>query len=155
FSPSTLTTAILPASADEARGIIGTLPGRSVLHLGADMRKAYLQSLPTPAVPAIHLATHAAIDPEVPDRSRILFAAGYLSQEEVYDLPLSGVSLVTLSACDTARGKFVRGENVQAFSQAFLAAGASSVVTTLWRVSDRPASDFMQQFYYGLAHGET
>ena len=82
-----------------------------------------------------------------------MFANDYLLQEEIYDLSLTGVDLVTLSACDTARGRFVRGEGVQAFGQAFLAAGAASVITTLWRVADGPTADFMKQFYYALSHG--
>ena len=51
--------------------------------------------------------------------------------------------------------RLVRGEGVQAFSQAFLAAGADSVVTTLWRVADGPTADFMKSFYYALARGES
>jgi CHAT domain-containing protein len=143
----------LPESASEARGIAEVLAGRTESHLGADMRKSYLTALAPRGVPLIHLATHAAIDAENPDRSRILFSNDYLLQEEVYDLNLAGVDLVTLSACDTARGRFVRGEGVQAFGQAFLAAGAASVVTTLWRVADGPTADFMKQFYYALSHG--
>jgi CHAT domain-containing protein len=64
------------------------------------------------------------------------------------------VDLVTLSACDTEAGKMVRGE-VQSFSRAFLAAGARSTVTTLWRVADSPTADFMGLFYRNLARGES
>jgi hypothetical protein len=49
----------------------------------------------------------------------------------------------------------VRGEGVQSFSRAFLAAGARSTVTTLWRVADAPTADFMRLFYSRLAQGET
>jgi hypothetical protein len=48
----------------------------------------------------------------------------------------------------------VRGEGVQSFSRSFLAAGARSTVTTLWRVEDRATADFMQEFYRHLANGE-
>ena len=145
----------LPGSADEARAIARIVDGRAAIHLGADMRKRYLSAIAPDGVPLLHLTTHATIDATNPDRSRILFANEYLLQQEVYDLKLAGVELVTLSACDTARGAVVRGEGVQAFSQAFLAAGAASVVTTLWRVADGPTADFMKQFYYGLARGES
>ena len=142
----------LPGSADEARAIVQIMPGRSHLYLGADMRKQHLLE----GAPVLHLATHARIDAENPDRSRIVLAHDDLLQEEVYDLDLRGTDLVTLSACETAQGKYVRGErSVQAFSQAFLAAGARSVVTSLWRVADGPTSEFMKQFYYALAQGET
>src|SRR5262249_46827909 len=95
------------------------------------------------------------VDTENPDRSRILFASDYLFQREVYDLDLKGVDLVTVSACDTARGRTIRREGVPAFSRAFLAAGAASTVTSLWRVADESTAAFMKQFYYFLARGQS
>ena len=143
----------LPASRDEIRSIQQLLPGRSQAHLGSDAQKHYLGGLE--GVPVLHLSTHAMVDPENPDRSRILLASDFLFQSEVYDLDLKGVDLVTVSACDTARGKVLRGEGVQAFSRAFLAAGAASTVTSLWRVVDQPSAAFMKQFYYFLAKRQT
>jgi hypothetical protein len=49
----------------------------------------------------------------------------------------------------------LRGEGVQSFSRAFLAAGARSTVTTLWRVPDAPTASFMKTFYHHLQRGET
>jgi hypothetical protein len=62
--------------------------------------------------------------------------------------------VTSLSACDTERGKVIRGEGLQAFSRALLSAGARATVTTLWRVADRPTSEFMKQFYFELGRGE-
>ena len=56
--------------------------------------------------------------------------ADYLFLREIYDLDLAGVQLVTLSACDTERGKVIRGEGVEGFSRALLAAGSASAITT-------------------------
>lgn len=142
----------LPYSGKEVRDIAALLPGRAELHLAADAGKSVLAQ--ARGVPVLHLATHAFVDAENPDRSRILLANGYLYQEEVYDLDLSGVDLVTLSACDTGKGSLVRGETVEAFSQAFLAAGAATTLTTLWRVDDALTAEFMRQFYTALAQGE-
>ncbi len=110
----------------------------------------------------LHFSTHATVDATDPNRSRMLFTpergspgSEYLFWPEVAALPLSGIDLVTLSACDTEGGKMVRGEGVQSFSRAFLAAGARSTVTTLWRVADAPTADFMRRFYLRLAQGET
>jgi CHAT domain-containing protein len=112
------------------------------------------------AVPFIHFATHAVADTRDPERSRILLAppdAGaqpdYLFLREIYDLDLRDVALVTLSACETERGKIVRGEGVEGFSRALLAAGASAAVTTMWDVADRPGAELMTQFYYALGRG--
>jgi hypothetical protein len=64
------------------------------------------------------------------------------------------VDLATISACDTERGKIIRGEGVQAFSRALLSAGAKTSLTTLWRVDDKVTAEFMQQFYYFLLVGK-
>jgi len=147
----------LPDSAGEIRSIAHLLPGKSEIHLGSDAQKRYLLGGRLSGVPLLHLSTHALVDCENPDRSRILLASDsggavdYIFQEEVYDLDLSGVDLVAVSACDTARGKVVRGEGMQAFNQAFLAAGAATTITSLWRVADQPTASFMQQFYYALS----
>src|SRR6185503_6977674 len=68
---------------------------------------------------------------------------------------LTGVQLATLSACDTERGKAIRGEGVEGFSRALLAAGAASAVTTMWDVVDRAGAELMKQFYFALAGGES
>ncbi len=144
----------LQASGDEIHSIARILPGRSQVHLGLDAQKRYIEDGRVENVPVLHLSTHALVDPENPDRSRILLASDYLLQGEVYGMDLKGVDLVTVSACDTARGKTVRGEGVQAFSRAFLAAGAGSTVTSLWRAPDGPTAELMKQFYYFLSKGQ-
>jgi CHAT domain-containing protein/tetratricopeptide (TPR) repeat protein len=152
----------LPDAARELHAIAAELPGRSQIHAGAGDLKALLTAGRATAVPLLHFSTHATVDPVDPNRSRMLFTpepgslgSEYLFWPEAAALPLSGIDLVTLSACDTEGGKMVRGEGVQSFSRAFLAAGARSTVTTLWRVADAPTADFMQLFYRHLAHGET
>jgi tetratricopeptide (TPR) repeat protein len=150
----------LGASAEEVRRVLAELTGRAALHLGKDNRKEYLLSTDERA-PILHLATHAIADANAMERSRLLFSppsgggasADYLFLKEAYDLPLDGVEMAVLSACETERGKLVRGEGVQSFSRAFLASGARSTVTTLWRVADRPTADFMGVFYHHLQKG--
>jgi CHAT domain-containing protein len=117
---------------------------------------------PAERAPLLHLATHAVADTSAMERSHILFSspnrgdsnADYLFLKEAYALNLDGVDLAVLSACDTETGRLVRGEGVQSFSRAFLAAGAHSTVTTMWRVADEPTADFMQVFYHYLGRRE-
>jgi CHAT domain-containing protein len=144
---------------EEVRRIASELAGRTVFHIGADDRKEYLRASGNSA-PILHLATHAVADTTAIDQSRILFSsrdgsggADYLFLKEAYELPLDHVELAVLSACDTERGQMLRGEGVQSFSRAFLAAGARSTVTTLWRVPDRATADFMALFYHALQQG--
>jgi tetratricopeptide (TPR) repeat protein len=146
----------LPEAEGELRSIAGQLPGRAEIRVGRDDRKQYLGS-----APLLHLATHAIADATDANRSRILFSrdpgragSDYLFRAEAAALPLAGTDLVTLSACDTEAGALSRGEGVQSFSRAFLAAGARTTVTTLWRVEDRATREFMSAFYRRLALGE-
>jgi tetratricopeptide (TPR) repeat protein len=141
----------LIASADEVRAIASELGGRSDLYIGANDRKAFLYS---DAAPLLHIASHAVADVNAIEQSRISFAGpDYLFLKEAYTLPLNGVELAVLSACETERGRLLRGEGVQSFSRAFLAAGAHSTVTTLWRVPDAPTAAFMRVFYHHLQRG--
>jgi tetratricopeptide (TPR) repeat protein len=153
---------LLPDSARELQSIRRVLPGAGKIHSGEDNLKRYLFNGGLAGVPMLHFSTHASIDFTDPNLSRILFTpeqgrqgSAYLFRGEIQALPLASVDLVTLSACDTERGKLQPGEGVQSFSRAFLAAGARSAVTTLWRVADGPAADFMRLFYAHLARGET
>jgi CHAT domain-containing protein len=59
-------------------------------------------------------------------------------------------SLVTLSACESGRSQIVGGDETVGLTRAFLAAGASACVVTLWRVSDRVSAEFMPDFYTRL-----
>ena len=148
----------LTASAAEVRAIASELGGRSLLHVGEDDRKEHL--LAKSDAPLLHIASHAFVDPGAIEQSRILFsasrnggAATYLFLKEAYELPLANVELAVLSACDTERGRAVPGEGIESFSRAFLAAGARSTVTTLWRVPDATTASFMRIFYHHLQTG--
>jgi CHAT domain-containing protein len=142
------------------RAVAGALPGRAAIYAGAENLKRRLTGGDADGVAVLHFATHATVDTTDSNRSRMLFTpeAGsqgseYLFRGEAQNLKLEGVELVTVSACDTEGGRLARGEGVQSFSRSFLAAGARSTVTTLWRVEDRATADFMQVFYGGLGEG--
>ncbi len=62
-------------------------------------------------------------------------------------------NLVFLSACETSRGKFYEGEGHSSLARAFLYAGASSVVATLWQIDDSVSLRFSQRFYEKLETG--
>jgi tetratricopeptide (TPR) repeat protein len=144
----------LPYAEEEVQNVARAIPGRAEIYAGSDARKQYVTDGRLRATPLVHFSTHAIADTRDPDRSRIVLApaspkgpADYLFLREVTDLDLSGVQLVTLSACETERGKVVRGEGVEGFSRALLAAGAAATVTTLWDVADRPSAELMTRFY--------
>jgi tetratricopeptide (TPR) repeat protein len=145
----------LPFSAAEIENISSLARGTSQLFLqAADLKRKFLSATANSA-PVLHVSTHAFADGNNPENSRLLFSpdsadssSSYVFLRELYDLDLGRVNLATISACDTERGKLIRGEGEQAFSRVLLSAGAASSVTALWRVDDQPTAEFMRQFYY-------
>ncbi len=72
---------------------------------------------------------------------------GILWASEISTLDLSGVDLVTLSACQTATGDVVAGEGLQGAQRALLVAGASTSLTSLWSVEHEATRSVMEHFY--------
>jgi len=150
----------LPEAKREVNGIARVLRGNSTVHIGPQARKEFMERVS--GTPVLHLATHAFTDMQNPDQSYIVLAPAsrsqsfdYLFLRQVYGLSLRGVDLATISACETDAGKLVRGEGIASFSKALLAAGAHSVVTSLWSVGDRTTAETMLRFYARLAAGDS
>lgn len=101
----------------------------------------------------LHFAAHAVVSDRQPERTGLVLADGDLDLAAIHRLALHS-ELVTLSACETALGRRVRGEGVIGLPHAFLASGARGVVVTLWRVADRSTADFMREFYGELHAGQ-
>jgi CHAT domain-containing protein len=76
---------------------------------------------------------------------------GILTALEVTELELSGVDLATLSACETGLGeRRAGGEGLLGLQRAFQAAGARTVVASLWKVDDATSRRLMALFYQNL-----
>ena len=110
----------------------------------------------------MHLATYGVLNRRNPLFSYVELTAvpgrdGRLEVHDVYGLRLDA-RLVVLSACQTAVGSGLRadvpaGDEWVGLSQAFLAAGAERVLSTLWLVDDRATAELMTQFHSALARG--
>ena len=72
---------------------------------------------------------------------------GLLTAEEFVGLDLRKTLLVTLSACDTGRGEEVTGQGVMGLRSSVMAAGARSLLMSMWKVPDEATRLLMQQFY--------
>jgi CHAT domain-containing protein/tetratricopeptide (TPR) repeat protein len=72
---------------------------------------------------------------------------GILTAYEVSAMDLEGVELVVLSACETGLGKIEEGEGVYGLRRAFQMAGARTVISALWPVSDKATVGMMTRLY--------
>ena len=63
--------------------------------------------------------------------------------------------LVVLSCCHSGQGTILKGEGVVGIARAFLAAGARSVLISLWAIEDEATMVFMKSFYQHLKEGKT
>lgn len=129
----------------------------AVVKIGLDANKENLRSL-APGCSVIHLATHGLIDEERPMDSAVLLSGkgsddGILSVKEILQLPPLKAKLVTLSACQTGRGK-ITGDGVAGLSRAFIIAGTPSVLVSLWNVDDVMTEFQMEAFYKDYLSGE-
>lgn len=75
---------------------------------------------------------------------------GKLTGLAVCAMNLKNTRLAYLSACSSSSGHLISGESPMTLGQAFRAAGALSVIATLWTVSDVASSKFSSHFYYYL-----
>jgi len=117
----------------------------------------------------VHFATHALVDHECPELSALVLSQvgesgddGLLQLGEIIETWKLNADLVTLSACETALGSKIVGgallggtrfdrqagsDGFIGFPHAFLAAGARSVLVSLWKVDDRATFLLMNRFY--------
>jgi CHAT domain-containing protein len=102
----------------------------------------------------VHLATHGLFVSNDPLSSYVQLAPsgmkGRLQVRDVLALDLAQTDLVVLSACSTGRGQVSESDDVVGLTRAFLAAGAPSVITTLWPVDDEASAALMTSFYRHL-----
>lgn len=94
----------------------------------------------------LHLATHGLFRPDNSFFSAIKLADGWIDVREIYRLPVTA-QLVVLSACESGVGDVRAGDEVVGLARGFLAAGAQSLVASLWNVQDNSAVQIMHDFY--------
>ncbi|MEL6865973.1 MAG: CHAT domain-containing tetratricopeptide repeat protein [Bacteroidota bacterium] len=109
----------------------------------------------------LHLATHAKSNDDQSEYSFLAFSElkdsienEFLYIKDIYNLPLQA-DMVVLSACETGIGELKRGEGMISLSRAFSYAGARSILTTLWPISDAQSHTLMNLFYTELKEGLT
>jgi CHAT domain len=97
-------------------------------------------------VDLLYLAAHGVSSDEAPlTLSFLALTGGRLTAGEVQRLRLPNRPLVVLSACQTGLGQSHAGGTI-GLSRAFVLAGASAVVSTLWNVDDAATKELMGDF---------
>lgn len=72
---------------------------------------------------------------------------GQLPPLAIYSMNLQGTKLVFLSACSSAAGTAPMQEAADSLAEAFLTAGAETVIAALWPIGDKPATEMSKLFY--------
>ncbi len=150
----------LPFAKSEVESIAHFYPSSDVtLLIGNQATEENMKRLELNHYKNLHFASHGLINEARPQLSALVLSAssnrkedGYLTMREVFDLNLHA-DLVVLSACNTGLGSQVRGEGVTGLYRAFLCAGASSVLVSLWNVNDKSAAELMTAFYRNMEKG--
>jgi len=146
----------LPDSKLEVETIAKDLPHPSTILLGPAATEGNFKAHVLDSTEVVHLALHGYADLDYPDRSALVFAPdstgtddGLLQVREIRALHLKA-KLVTLSACNTGVGP-VGESGIVNLVNAFIEAGADSVVSTLWELEDHSTEHLMANFYSQLS----
>jgi hypothetical protein len=139
---------------DEAAEIAAAFGEKAIIEECATTDK-FLEGLQTAR--HVHIAAHGRHNAYGPAFQSIYLAGnrGILRAHQIASCDLRGLRLVTLGACETALGRFDRGDNVKGIPAALLLAGAQSVVGTLWNVTNNTARLFFPEMYRCLAAGRS
>ncbi len=148
----------LPFTNLEAREISKFVPQKTILALGANASRRNFLNGDYNAYKILHFATHGFLNQRNPDLSGLVLSLydenrqpqnGFLRVIDLYSLHLNA-DLVVLSACQTGLGKDVDGEGIVGLTRGFMFAGASSVVSSLWKVEDAATAELMKRFYRAM-----
>jgi CHAT domain-containing protein len=140
---------------EEVESIARLFPASREVFVGKDATEARFKQ-DAGRYRVLHLATHGFFNRLNPLFSGVELEPsadedGQLQVYEILGLPLAA-NLVTLSACDTALGggelsDLPTGEELIGLTRAFLSAGGSSVLASLWEIDDRSTAELIAAFY--------
>jgi CHAT domain-containing protein/tetratricopeptide (TPR) repeat protein len=143
--------ALLRFAEEEARGVARLAGGMALV--GSSPKKARLYSQAA-NYRLLHFSCHGEFDPQAPLSSALHLAPGEaLTALDVLSHLCLRCDLVTLSACESGLSRVRRGDELVGLIRAFMHAGASALVSTLWRVDERSTLILMERFYQEVRTG--
>ena len=149
----------LPCAQEEVEMIASILNTRPLT--GREATKAEVIKRMS-SVGLIHIAAHGnectgeiALSPNLGWTSEFPQKEDFILQMSDVRAANARARLVVLSGCHSGRGRILKGEGVVGIARAFLAAGARSVLISLWAIDDEATMVFMKSFYQHLKEGKT
>lgn len=154
----------LPESENEAKTITNLFGQKQAsnnqLALRTEATEPSLKSNLEKPYRFIHIAGHSYANLKYPKFSGIACYEisnkaqndGTLYTGEIYNLDVKA-DLVTLSSCESGIGKLMSSDGLLGINRAFIHAGASNVIFSLWKVYDKVSSKFMIDFYQNILDG--
>lgn len=145
----------LPEATEEAAQIAALFGTRALVDTEAT-HKAILSALGTAR--RVHIATHGQHHVDAPS-FQCVFVEGSSDADDAinaYELlgsDLRSLDLITLSACETALGRFDLSDNLRGFPANLFIAGAKTIVGTLWPIETRSSALFFVTLYKEIARG--
>ena len=136
-----------PSIQEELQSVAEVLP-RPKVFLGSQASRQALEEN-GPRSRWIHIATHGFFRQDNPMFSGIRLGDTFLTLYDLYRLKLPAEQ-VTLSGCSTGMNVIAAGDELMGLMRGLLAAGARSLLLTLWDVNDTSTAEFMRAFYSRL-----
>ena len=146
----------LPGAEREVHALSRQFPGATLFFKDQANKSNFEASAPKARL--LHIAAHAMADTLDPLHSKVLLAdengqPNYLEARDVLGMDLKGTALIALSACESGLGRVEDGDEVLGFTRSFLSAGTSTLLASLWPVSDAATETLMTTLYDDLAKG--
>lgn len=144
--------ATAPEIEEEARQVADSLgcPPSNVL-IGEDATVDRVSQIAQRA-DLLHLACHGRFLDHSPKGSGLYLADRWMTVRDILSLRLRA-DLVVLSGCETGVNLVAAGDELMGLTRGFFAAGARSMLVSLWPVSDEITRLFMKSFYRRFNQG--
>jgi CHAT domain-containing protein len=144
--PEPVTAGFLHNANYEIETIASLYKQTEILKGYAATRDAVLNAMKNNAV--LHFSCHGFTNLSNPLNSGLVMAHDeVISLEDLLNLHLEGVRLITLSSCETGIPGVTLPDEIISLSTGFLQAGAAGVVASFWDISDIQTMMIMVRFY--------
>lgn len=144
---------LIPAVHTETKAVAETLLSLPTTQLNEQQATLSAVSYTIEGANLLHFACHGLFRADNPMFSALKLADGWLTAADIMQLDLTE-STVVLSACESGRGT-QKGDELIGLPRAFLGAGASTLIVSLWVVQDDTTTELMKTWYEQLVSPNT